>query len=855
MIFLLLVIELEINMTQGITETKEIIDYSFLLLAHIVCADGQIHSKESNALYELAQQSKIGQPTIEEMEKIISQNENLLSVEDIAGKIPPSKQNEVMRQILAIAYVDGYFSPLEREMVDLVAEIWNWEKQEVELILEEAEDNGTSQNIDNQEKQRWQLSFGARLLKKADSLLSRGLLDKLGEIAPENVGLQIERLRREILLTGAEYDRAIEQCATVAAEDYQFAIVALKATGLALQDLRKGIQKQLEVVNSKQNAQGKAKIAAEVGKQLEITRKSLTVEIIKEIESVRESLAAKQRALNHFSIAFMGKTKAGKSTLHAIITDGGWDAIGVGKQRTTRLNRVYEWNNIRIIDTPGIGAPGGKTDQEIAKSVIEESDVICYLLTNDSVQETEFEFLKLLKEKAKPLILVLNIKNNLRDSRRLEYFLKEPNKPFTNTGKSGLDGHIERIRRYAKQHYANDYFDIIPVMLLAAQLSRESEHQENKERLFKASRIQDFLDSIRVSFVENGAIRRSQTLLGSTVGAIDKPDKWVTQQIKIYQKLIETLKNKQKSINKYIRQAENDSCDYLILGIRNIFQEAVSKIPQFSKNNWNSDEITLKINWENQFKYLNFEQRLKNVFQESSVKFQKEIQEILEEVGNELQLLVKLTDANFKFTQQESHNFKNLLRISGGILLVAGTVLTFFAPPIGFAIGIVATCMSSITGFFKSKQEKQRKATQNLSNCLSTQLDDYQYKTLQQAKDEFKKYCNDVANSINNYFEDLIAGLEGILEELNTAKIKLDTNANYLNRAYAKRIIDWCIGKYEPLDDNSIMKTIAKVKRNFGKTIMIQTKSEIKLNKSPEQIKLFLQEYVSINPSNSTSIK
>jgi hypothetical protein len=43
-------------------------------------------------------------------------------------------------------------------------------------------------------------------------------------------------------------------------------------------------------------------------------------------------------------------------------------------------------------------------------------------------------------------------------------------------GKSGLGGHIERIHRYAKQHYANDYFDIVPVMLLAAQLSREPEH-------------------------------------------------------------------------------------------------------------------------------------------------------------------------------------------------------------------------------------------------------------------------------------------------------------------------------------------------------------------------------------------
>lgn len=178
---------------------------------------------------------------------------------------------------------------------------------------------------------------------------------------------------------------------------------------------------------------------------------------------------------------------------------------------------------IRIIDTPGIGAPDGKTDEEIAESVVPESDVICYVVTNDSIQETEFGFLRVLKEKAKPLIVLLNVKNNLSDSRRLEHFLKDPNKLFAMEGKSGLGGHIERIRRYAKQHYANDYFDIVPVMLLAAQLSCKPEHKQRKDKLFKASRIQNFLDSIRESLVKHGAIRRSQTLLGSTVGAINDP--------------------------------------------------------------------------------------------------------------------------------------------------------------------------------------------------------------------------------------------------------------------------------------------------------------------------------------------
>ncbi len=449
------------------TIASEQLNYPFLLLTHMVCADQQIHSEESKALHELASQSRMGQRTIEEMEKILAQDEDLLGLEDVARSVPLSQQSEAMRQILALAYVDGFFAPSEREMVEQVAQIWQWPAGEIQQLIEEAE-GFTANRSANDDKDQTELSIGARLLMGAESILSRSLVTKLAEIAPENVGRKIEQLQREILLAGPEYDDAIRQCAAIATEDYKFAAVALEGTESALTNLGRNIQQALKEIQQKTTGKGQATAAKDVAKQLENTRKELTYKIIQEIESVRKSLNAKQRALNHFSIAFMGKTKAGKSTLHAIITGGGWDAIGVGKQRTTRLNRVYEWKNIRIIDTPGIGAPDGKTDEEIAQSVIEESDVICYVVTNDSIQGTEFKFLQLLKDKAKPLIVLLNVKNNLRDSRRLEYFLKDPDKLFAMDGQSGLDGSIKRIRRYAKENYANDYFDIVPVLLLAA---------------------------------------------------------------------------------------------------------------------------------------------------------------------------------------------------------------------------------------------------------------------------------------------------------------------------------------------------------------------------------------------------
>jgi len=842
----LLTLDLEFALTVKMSLlTSKQIDYSFLLLTHMVCADEQIHSEEAKVLRELAQNTNVGIHTIEEMEKILSQDENFISVENVARQIQQGEQSEAMRQLIAMAYIDGYFSPLEREMVDHVAKIWNWSNSEVERLLEQTETfSRVKPATDNRDESK--LSVGACLLKGVDSVLSRALVDNLAKVAPENLGRRIEQLRKEILLAGPEYDDAIKRCTVIANEDYKYAENSLKSAYSDLVSLAKNLKKYTEAIQQKTSSKGQANTVKEVAKQLESTRNALMVETLKELEGVRESLYAKQRALQHFSIAFIGKTKAGKSTLHAIITGDGWDAIGVGKQRTTRFNRVYEWKNIRIIDTPGIGAPGGKSDEQIAESIIEESDVICYVVTNDSIQETEFKFLQLLKEKAKPLIILLNVKNNLRDTRRLEHFLKDSDKLFVMHSASGLSGHIERIRRYAKQHYDNDYFEVIPVMLLAAQMSRETEHQQHKDKLFKASRIQDFLDAIRVSLVEHGVIRRSQTLLGSTVVAIEEPNKWVTEQVQAYQDLTKSLKNMRNKFQEGVTKASRENHEYLIYEIKAVFKDAFNTIQPFAEENWDADENQLTSKWESRLRILNFQDRLNNAFEELGKKFNHEIEELLDEIGTELQLMARLGGENFNFNKQKNINFRDMVRIGTTLLGIATSItMLFTAPPLGIVMAI-GTIVSIITGFFKSKKEKQREAAEKISQSLNNQLEEYQQKTLTKAKEEFIKYYDSVAVNINNYFDELIYGIEKISEQLAKTKSQLDSSTNYLNRVYAKRIIDWCLDKYEPLKDEEIIKTISKVQRDFGKSITIQISSDLHFIRNQEIINRVLQEDVSI---------
>lgn len=829
---------------------REAIDYRFLLLAHIICADQQIHNQESRALRDLAEQAHVDESTLQEMEKILSQDDAYITLQDTAQNVPVGQRSEVLRQILAIAYIDGYFSPLEREVVNQVAQLWSIYEYEIEQMLEDAQ--GFSRwrnNVDAVDEEKSELSVGAKLLKGAESVLSRSLIAKLAELAPEQIGEQIERLQREILLSGPEYDDAIQQCAKIAREDFKYADQALRITFSSLRDLGSGLQQEIHNIKQKTVGQGEYQTAKNVAKQLEQTRQNLSAEILHNLESVREALRAKQRSLNHFSIAFMGRTKAGKSTLHAVITGEGWESIGIGKQRTTRYNRVYEWKNIRIIDTPGIGAPGGKTDEEVARSVIEEADVICYVVTDDSIQESEFAFLQVLKEKTKPLIILLNIQYNLRDSRRLEYFLKNPDRWFAKEGKSGIGGHLNRIDRYAQQHYANNYLTVIPAMLLAAQLAQEPEFEKHSKQLFRASRIQDFLDSIRASLIDYGVIRRSQTLLGSTVGSVDTPHQWITQQAVVYNTLATQLQEKRQTLNQQLKRAEKDHRDKLQQKIGEIFQTAFDQVTPFAEEHWETNEHQMKSGWKETLKRLAFENRLKAAAENAGQHFQREVQEVIEEIGNELKIINQLQSSNFQFSEQDSNFFdKDFVRITGMMMVAAGAILAFVFPPLGL-LSVAGGIASWFAGQFKSRDQKRHEAVENISISLRRQLEEQQEKILQQSTENFENYCQSVASAVDNHFEELIQGIQAIVNQLKFAQGKLANAANYLNRAYAKRIIDWATGQPEPLTDTAISKKIRKVSRDFGRNLQIQTTTALSLTKPQDEICTVLQEHVSIQPT------
>ena len=142
-------------------------------------------------------------------------------------------------------------------------------------------------------------------------------------------------------------------------------------------------------------------------------------------QEFEKSFKRKSENLSDFTVTLFGRTKAGKSTIREALTNGDGSSIGKGSQRTTRDVKEYNWNYLRILDTPGFDAYEGDEDTKIAFSQIDETDIILFLVTSDNIEESEFEKLAMLRRENKPVIILLNVLYDVKHPIKRKRFLED----------------------------------------------------------------------------------------------------------------------------------------------------------------------------------------------------------------------------------------------------------------------------------------------------------------------------------------------------------------------------------------------------------------------------------------------
>ena len=123
------------------------------------------------------------------------------------------------------------------------------------------------------------------------------------------------------------------------------------------------------------------------------------------------------------TVAIVGKTKAGKSTLMNLLSGVGRELICKNStQRTSKCPVITHYHGIKVVDTPGLfsSSKEGRRDEEAAFSEYEKADDILFLMANYPYGKVEMEGIDKISMMNKPLYILFNcidapiVKNSLK---------------------------------------------------------------------------------------------------------------------------------------------------------------------------------------------------------------------------------------------------------------------------------------------------------------------------------------------------------------------------------------------------------------------------------------------------------
>lgn len=626
-----------------------------------------------------------------------------------------------------------------------------------------------------------------------------------------------------------DYQKIIQRCAEIARED--FSVVHPCYNDVIINNSQ--CMEYLE--NYKNSISLSNDISAEVALIVKTYLDAVQNNVVEQIQNAEASLSQKERTLPDFTISLLGRTKAGKSTLHAILTNQGYDKIGVGKQRTTKYNRVYQWNLVRIIDTPGIGSAeaAGRTDDEIAQSVLGESDIVCLVVVDDSILKDILDLMDMVASINKPIIILLNHKENIRNPVKYRRFISDPQKWKNDDGESNIQGHIDRITKYAEGKGYKELVSVYPVFLLAAQMSNEEEYANDKVVLWESSNIDSFINQLKNWIVYSGTIKRSQTILDETVQIFKIS---YEQIIKANEPIENHIAFLQKSHTNNINLLSKER-DKTIEAVKRTYRQRMEYLANidalsFAEEVYKEKDISDK--WPAFLERIGFEEDLKaEINQECSV-FISKADSIVRELFEDVYYKMKNEFAipNIKVPLQI--DFKSIARITGSAIGVAGAILIMASNPIGWILTIIGVIVGLGAQFIVSKDKRRQHAVNKIYQSIRESiLDDLDNQT-EKAGESVSVQLNKQIDNVDDIYTNLIEGLSEMKKQSDKMSNEYLSQINWLNKVYAWRIVQFLSNGRDEFSKRRVNDTIKYVDREQKGIIQIKTTAKRQKNLNTE---------------------
>lgn len=497
------------------------------------------------------------------------------------------------------------------------------------------------------------------------------------------------------------------------------------------------------------------------------------------------NLSKQKRSLDCFNIMLFGRTMAGKSTIREAITRGDGQSIGKGAQRTTSDVEEYEWNNLRIIDTPGFGAYNGQEDTQIAHEILEQSDVVLFMLSSDSIQESTFVELEHVHKLNKPLIFVLNMKKDLENDGNRRRALRSPEKYIFK--EEDIQGHTDRLNNLAGRAGINpSAVRIIPIHAQAAFLATTISGEEGSQ-LHELSRIDNVLNALIGEVEGNGPIRRVQTFLDSSLHHVDEQSLLVLSQRDRLTKLLQQYESSFTRISQWKVKTLRDSPRLLSKEVDVAFKPLIDSVADFVDDHIGDENAAVA--WERHYKSLKITKKVERSVQALAEQVVEELQDFNREMNEGLDITLSFEVAH------DGRNFSefDFKRINSWSSAIAGVVsaIAFFNSwnPVGW-VAAGAGILFTIFSFFSDSRAKKLKEAK--SKQRQSLLNDIE-KSKQKIKASLESWFDiniyrAVIVPVEHNLSLLCQTLNGFISELDSTDSQLDTLRHEINFRLLNRV-------------------------------------------------------------------
>ncbi|MFP5392342.1 MAG: TerB family tellurite resistance protein, partial [Gammaproteobacteria bacterium] len=316
-------------------------NFPYLLAVHMLCIDGQLHQHELQFLHGLGESTDIDAATRAAAELVLAQADQHPSLDSVIEQIIPERRPLALSLAATAAHADGVLDKTEERLLAQLKQRWKISDADYQRTLDAGRQEAERLLARLRSTARPELSTGAKLLGGLEAVIGKKVLDKVvATFGSAAVQEKLHDYRIEAMLSGPQYERAIEACRQVGLHDIDVADACLDATAGALDQVVLALDQRIAHSQARLG-DAPAPAARQALRAMQQDRADLKLLVDEQLQALRDVQVKKRRAMNYYTVAFMGRSKAGKSTLHAVVTGGGWDQIGVGAQNTTRLNRVY----------------------------------------------------------------------------------------------------------------------------------------------------------------------------------------------------------------------------------------------------------------------------------------------------------------------------------------------------------------------------------------------------------------------------------------------------------------------------------------------------------------------------------